>query len=206
MNAIYLIEENTSIVESVRRLCMYDLWISGKESSEAKEEVDNQSVIKQYISLMEKLNQDSSLFTSFQSIDLDAGDWSHFVSLTFASIDDAVPILPSIRIGADALELRVDLLRDISPISLHRQIALLRKICPLPIVFTVRSIGQIGKFPEDPVKIFSLLREGLRAAAEWVDVEACWPESTTREFTHLAKSYCKTSRLLGTYLGFKKFQ
>ena len=32
-----------------------------------------------------------------------------------------------------------------------------------------------GKFPEDPERIFALLREGLRAGAEWVDVEACWP-------------------------------
>jgi pentafunctional AROM polypeptide len=57
----------------------------------------------------------------------------------------------------------------------HRQIALLRDTSPLPIVYTVRSVGQIGKFPAEPERIFALLREGLRAGIEWMDVEACWP-------------------------------
>ena len=51
---------------------------------------------------------------------MDAGEWSHFVSLTFPSIEKAVPNLPALRIGADAFELRVDLLEDMSPVSIHR--------------------------------------------------------------------------------------
>jgi 3-dehydroquinate dehydratase type I len=131
---------------------------------------------------------------------LDAGIWSHFVSLTFPSIDVALPSLPALRIGADAFELRVDLLSDISTSSLHRQIALLRKSCPLPIVFTVRSVGQIGKFPDEtPKKMFDLLREGLRAGCEWIDVEACWGDDYINSLTSLAQEeYACTSRLLGS--------
>ncbi len=131
---------------------------------------------------------------------LDAGKWSHFVSLTFPSIDVALPSLPALRIGADAFELRVDLLSDMSTSSLHRQIALLRKSCPLPIVFTVRSVGQIGKFPDEtPKKMFDLLREGLRAGCEWIDVEACWGDDYINSLTSLAQEeYACTSRLLGS--------
>ena len=138
---------------------------------------------------------------TYEDTIIDAGIWSHFVSLTFPKIENAVSYLPAIRRGADALELRVDLLEDISPLSLHSQIALLREQCPLPLIFTVRTDGQIGKFPShDPTLIFNNLKEGLRAGAEWVDVEACWPDNITSEFCSLAKSkYLKTSRLLGSY-------
>ena len=100
----------------------------------------------------------------------------------------------------DAFELRVDLLDDISSGYLHRQIALLRDTCPLPIVFTVRTVGQIGKFPQVPEQMFFLLREGLRAGVQWVDVEACCPKDQTEAFTSLAMThYSHTSRILGSY-------
>ena len=128
------------------------------------------------------------------------GIWSHFVSLTFPSIDCAVSSLPSLRIGADAFELRVDLLEDNSPSSLHRQIALLKSVCNLPVVFTVRSKGQIGKYPDnDPEGMFNLLNEGLRAGCEWIDIEACWDEKLTQTFIDkLNNEYRCTSRILGS--------
>jgi pentafunctional AROM polypeptide len=145
------------------------------------------------------------------------GEWSHFVSLTFPRVDDAVSLLPTLRQGCDAFELRVDLLADQSAYSIHRQMALLRDTCPLPIVFTVRSQCQIGTFPDDPDRIFALLKEGLRAGAEWVDVEACWADTgdsrdtntntntntnAMEAFLRLARqgqsSYCRTTLLLGS--------
>ena len=103
-----------------------------------------------------------------------AGDWSHFLSLTYPNLEAAVPHLPELVIGVDALELRVDLLDDLSVASVHKQIAVLRSVCDLPIVFTVRSKNQIGRFPDDaPDHMFDLLREGLRAGVEWLDVEGC---------------------------------
>jgi pentafunctional AROM polypeptide len=181
--------------EAVRSKCKYDLYLS--------DTVSNTDATECFIAAgkrLEKLIQRirSPAPTPDDTL-LDAGDWSHFVSLTFSSVEKALPVLPSLRIGADAFELRVDLLDDISIPSLHRQMALLRDASPLPIVFTVRSVGQIGKFPKEPERIFSLLKEGLRAGADWIDVEACWPASQVNAFTSLAiQDYTSTSRLLGS--------
>ena len=207
MNAIYLMDGNIkestdesllATAEIVRQSCKFDLYILPT--------ADKDVSVEPKTPLISAGNRLKNLIERFRSPGpsvadtlLDAGEWSHFVSLTFPSIDAALPALPSLRIGADAFELRVDLLEDISVLSLHRQIALLRDTCTLPIVFTVRSVGQIGKYPPDPKKIFALLEEGLRAGAEWIDVEACWPSDQISAFTALAKErYASTSRLLGS--------
>ena len=205
-NAIFVMheDEEASVAASIsadsnmaRSACLYDLYVGAAAASQRQS-----GATTRLRKLLECLNAASTRADSPYSLQdtlLDAGEWSHFVSLTFPSIDDAVDKLPLLRIGADAIELRVDLLADSSIISIQRQIALLRDTCPLPIVFTVRSVGQIGKFPAEPTRIFALLRQGLRAGAEWIDVEACWPADQTDAFTQLAKSqYRCTSRLLGS--------
>ena len=198
MNAIYILAGGNGCTASsqttARNACKYDLYLAPDDATDDTLSVTNAS--DRLDNLLQRLR--APVPTPEDTL-LDAGEWSHFVSLTFPSIDKAVSSLPALRIGADAFELRVDLLEDISVESLHRQIALLRDTCPLPIVFTVRSIGQIGKFPKEPERIFGLLREGLRAGCEWIDVEACWPTDQTDAFTSLATtSYAHTSRLLGS--------
>lgn len=207
MNAIYLMDGDVkessdesllATTEKVRQACKFDLYISPTLGKETLMD-SNTQLLSAGIRLKKLIERIRSSGPTVADTLLDAGKWSHFVSLTFPSIDAAIPALPSLRIGADAFELRVDLLEDISVPSLHRQIALLRDTCSLPIVFTVRSVGQIGKFPPDPKRIFSLLEEGLRAGAEWIDVEACWPSDQVSAFTVLAKEqYSSTSRLLGS--------
>lgn len=174
--------------DSIRLACQYDLYVS-------KDSIP--SAVKRLNNLIQKINTDAP---TVKDTMLDAGIWSHFVSLTFPSIDEAVINLPQLRIGADAFELRVDLLSDISVKSLHRQISLLRDTVDLPIVFTVRSKGQIGSFPDDKhMLMFQLLKEGVRAGCEWIDVEACWPHDITQELCRLVKdTYSTTSRLLGS--------
>lgn len=202
VNAIFFMTdgkspENFPVQETARNLCKYDMYLSATSLEEELSTSDH------YIAASNRLNKliqrlRAPAATPEDTL-LDAGEWSHFVSLTFPSIDKALPVLPALRIGADAFEIRVDLLDDISVPSLHRQIALLRDASPLPIVFTVRSIGQIGKFPSDPERIFELLREGLRAGAEWIDIEACWSSQLVDAFTTLAvNKYPLTSRLLGS--------
>ena len=83
-------------------------------------------------------------------------------------------------------------------------------------VFTVRSVGQIGKFPNnDSERMFELLEEGLRAGythllhnhlytctdtsmrrrCEWIDVEACWSQDLIESLTTKAvQDYRSTSR------------
>ena len=194
LNAVYLLAAGSSndsdgVGNAARNACKYDLYLDGDAGG-------SDATSHRLDILLQRLRAPAP--TAEDTL-LDAGEWSHFVSLTFPSIEAALPALPALRVGADAFELRVDLLDDISPPSLHRQIALLRDACPLPIVFTVRSVGQIGKFPPQPERIFALLREGLRAGCEWVDVEACWPADQVQAFTALAaRDYACTSRLLGS--------
>lgn len=133
-------------------------------------------------------------------ITLEAGIWSHFLSLTCGNVQEILPILPELRQGIDAFELRVDLLKDQSSQSIHRNIALLREQVNLPIVYTVRTKGQIGQFPDDQYdKIEELLIEGLRAGVEWLDVEANLPKEVIERVGKLAKvQYGATTRLLGS--------
>ena len=82
----------------------------------------------------------------------------------------------------DALELRVDLLESQDPYFVRNQVALLRRHTKMPIVFTVRSDGQGGKFVRDTKEetereMFALLSLAVRLACEFVDVEACWDET-----------------------------
>lgn len=83
-----------------------------------------------------------------------------------------------LRLGVDALELRVDLLGDRSINSLHSQLAALRDCdssAPLKIVFTVRTKAQIGQYPDDDFEgIVSLLEEGLRAGVEASNMPKLW--------------------------------
>jgi hypothetical protein len=158
-NAIYLMNEDVNIDQEARKAALYDIWLPSSKGATTDSSLTMETALQATMRLFNKLR---SKPTSEDTL-LDAGLWSHFVSLTFPSIDEALPSLESLRIGADALELRVDLLADASIPSLHRQIALLRANSPLPIVFTVRSKGQIGKFPDDqPERMFELLNEGLR--------------------------------------------
>lgn len=99
-----------------------------------------------------------------------------FLSLTFPDVADAQPLIEAITTGVDALELRVDLLaccQDTAAVA--AQVARLRALSPLPIIFTVRSKAQGGAFPDDDeAKMFELLALGVRVGCEFVDVETCW--------------------------------
>lgn len=186
---VYLVAADGAAGEEARKACKYDLFVPADPTQWTHTK-------QQLLSLVEK---DRRVSCTEADTLLDAGDWSHFVSLTYASMDEALAQLPQLRLGADAWELRVDLLRDQSHESVLRQIGLLRTASDLPIVFTVRSEGQIGRFPSDPEAMFSLLKQGVRAGAEWIDVEACWPSSYIDDLTTLIKtSYSKTSRILGS--------
>ena len=82
-------------------------------------------------------------------------DQSFFVSLTVPDVAAALGFLPEVVVGADAIELRVDLLEDpadkSNPPSVEyvaNQLAILHGSTDLPVVFTVRTKSQGGKFPD----------------------------------------------------------
>ncbi|KAF4139019.1 Shikimate / quinate 5-dehydrogenase [Phytophthora infestans] len=101
-----------------------------------------------------------------------------FLSLTFPDLNDAHSLIDDISKGADALELRVDLLKYAEDTKfVAAQVALLRSLSTLPIIFTVRSKVQGGAFPdgeEHEKKMFELLQLGVRLGCEFVDMETCW--------------------------------
>lgn len=113
--------------------------------------------------------------------------FTHMLSLTFPDVSAALPVLETISAGAQALELRVDLLRPphtsetgtwIAPLDYVRsQLALLRAHASLPIVYTVRTQPQGGKFPaldtQEAIEQYAaLVRLGLRTGCEVLDLEA----------------------------------
>ncbi|KAL5621241.1 hypothetical protein BROUX41_006711 [Berkeleyomyces rouxiae] len=101
---------------------------------------------------------------------------SFFVSLTFPEISSVANIIPQIVVGSDAIELRVDLLTDLHRESVAHQVSLLRSIAPLPIVFTLRTVSQGGKFPDDNYeKALELYILATRIGAEYIDLEMTMP-------------------------------
>ena len=108
---------------------------------------------------------------------------SFFVSLTVPNIADALNFLPSVLVGSDALELRVDLLSDPkggipTPEFVTQQVALIREATTLPLIFTVRTVGQGGRFPDEAQEqAIALYRLALRLAIEFLDLELQWPDS-----------------------------
>lgn len=84
-----------------------------------------------------------------------AKDHSFFISLTVPDIAAALAFLPEVVVGSDAVELRVDLLEDpAKPNSVPsvdyvaNQLAILHGSTDLPVVFTIRTQSQGGRFPD----------------------------------------------------------
>lgn len=109
---------------------------------------------------------------------------SYFVSLTFPDLRPHLHLLPEICVGSDAVELRVDLLREpageatIPSVDyVTEQLSLLRSVVPLPVIFTVRTCSQGGRFPDTGhTEALALYRLAIRAGCEFVDLEIAWPD------------------------------
>lgn len=129
------------------------------------------------------------------------GKRSYFLSLTYPDITPALPHIDELTIGADAIELRVDLLRApndketrgnyIPPTSyVVEQLASLRQKTTLPVVFTVRTVSQGGSHPDGAeAEAFALFDLAVRMGCEYIDIELVWKDERIREFSkHRGKS------------------
>ena len=101
--------------------------------------------------------------------------------------------------GSDAVELRVDLLQDPDrqgkPPSMEyvaNQLAILHGATSLPVIYTIRTRAQGGKFPDNVPneKVFALYSLGLRAGVEFLDLEIGFPETLLRSVVQ-AKGHTK---------------
>lgn len=116
-----------------------------------------------------------------------------FVSLTLPDLAPATHILKEVTLGSDAVELRVDLLKDpesdneIPSVDyVAEQISLLRSRVSVPLVFTIRTKCQGGLFPDDAYDAaLQLYRLAIRMGSEFVDLEISFPEQLLRMVTEM---------------------
>ncbi|KIW48940.1 shikimate-5-dehydrogenase [Exophiala oligosperma] len=110
------------------------------------------------------------------------------VPLTFPDLTQTGSNLERISYGGDVWELRVDLLRlnegTKVPSKDHvlSQLDWLRQRSNLPIIFTVRTVSQGGKFPDYAApEALELMLLAAQHGCEYIDVEFAWPESLKQE-------------------------
>ncbi|KAF3925488.1 hypothetical protein AA313_de0201866 [Arthrobotrys entomopaga] len=133
---------------------------------------------------------------------------SFFVSLTMPDLKNESQIIERCVEGCDAVELRVDLLTDPSQKTgvpsieyLNDQVAYLRSKTSLPIIFTIRTESQGGRYPDSAVEDAErLYLTALRMGFEYLDLEMTWPETllqritTTKGFTQIIASHHDTKQ------------
>lgn len=102
---------------------------------------------------------------------------SSFVCLTFEDLRTKIDDLPAIVYGCDAVEVRVDHLAKLDADYVSKQLSLLRTATgSLPIIFTIRTKKQGGKFPDEDYKsLESLFSTALKAGVEFIDLELSLP-------------------------------
>ncbi|KAL2116992.1 hypothetical protein VTJ04DRAFT_9160 [Mycothermus thermophilus] len=133
----------------------------------------------------EVLNEPPADFVRFISVitgrsthfeDVRKKQHSFFVSLTVPDVGTALDVIPKVVVGSDAVELRVDLLERWDPEFVARQVSLLRSAAKIPIVYTIRTVSQGGKFPDEDYDLARQLYQiGLRTGVEYLDLEMTMP-------------------------------
>ncbi|KAI1171500.1 3-dehydroquinate dehydratase [Nemania sp. FL0916] len=115
-----------------------------------------------------------------------------FISTTFPDVRAALPNIEVLTVGCDAVELRVDLLKEplgdgtfaqIPSLSyVGEQIMLLRQRTELPIIYTTRCTRENGRFPmENPELFYEYLYRAIQWGVEYIDVEVWLPEDIRRK-------------------------
>ncbi|SMN21643.1 similar to Saccharomyces cerevisiae YDR127W ARO1 Pentafunctional arom protein [Maudiozyma saulgeensis] len=102
---------------------------------------------------------------------------SAFVCLTFEDLTEHVDSLNPITYGCDAVEVRIDHLAELDADYVSRQLSTLRIVTDgLPIIFTVRTKKQGGKFADDDyVTLKNLFNLALKSGVEYIDIELTLP-------------------------------
>ncbi|KAF8476006.1 EPSP synthase-domain-containing protein [Kalaharituber pfeilii] len=116
---------------------------------------------------------------------------SYFLSLTYPDIKQGIDTLSVVTVGSDAIELRVDLLVDRTSSDdipsaqyVMEQLGMIRLKTDLPVIFTIRSKSQGGRFPDGAhEKALELYKVALRSGLEYIDLEITWPDSLLRDVT-----------------------
>ena len=113
------------------------------------------------------------------------------ISTTFPDVHAALPNLDILSVGADAIEIRVDLLEEPLPDGsvskipslkyVGEQLMILRQRTELPIIYTTRCTKENGRFPmDDPALFYKYLSRAIQWGCEYIDVELWLPEEIRR--------------------------
>ena len=116
---------------------------------------------------------------------------TYFISTTFPDVHAALPNIDILTVGADGVEIRVDLLKEpigngafsaIPSLSyVGEQVMLLRQRTELPLIFTTRCTRENGRFPMDkPDLYYQYLYRAIQWGVEYIDVEVWLPEEIRR--------------------------
>lgn len=113
------------------------------------------------------------------------GQQTFLIPLTFPDLSGLGDDLESIGYGGDVWELRVDLLQEPgaetampSLAYVKRQLHYLQQNSTLPIIFTIRTASQGGKFPDDAHKAaLELMLMAQEQECQYIDIECEWPRS-----------------------------
>lgn len=114
------------------------------------------------------------------------------ISTTFPDVHAALPNLDILSVGADAIEIRVDLLEEPLPDGsvskvpslkyVGEQLMTLRQRTELPIIYTTRCTKENGRFPMgDPNLFYKYLARAIQWGCEYIDVELWLPEEIRRK-------------------------
>lgn len=117
---------------------------------------------------------------------------TYFMSTTFPDVRAALPNLDILTVGSDAVEIRVDLLREplgdgtfsaVPSLSyVGEQVMLLRQRTELPLIFTTRCTKENGRFPMDNPDLYhDYLYRAIQWGVEYIDVELWLPEHIRRK-------------------------
>lgn len=112
---------------------------------------------------------------------------TYFISTTFPDVRTALSNLDILSVGSDAVEIRVDLLKEPLPDGtfssvpslsyVGEQVMLLRQRTELPIIFTTRCTRENGRFPmDDPELYYRYLYRAIQWGCEYIDVELWLPQ------------------------------
>lgn len=166
--------------EQCSNILYYSQSIPNEQMSEAAEDFDRfLQMVSGKIDTLANLKRKSESF---------------FAALTFPDLRPHLKILPEICLGSDAVELRVDLLKDPQSTSgipsqeyVTSQLSLLRATVPLPVVFTIRTTSQGGKFPDTARDEYLELNTlAIRMGSEFVDLEVgSFPEGILNKIYEL---------------------
>ncbi|KAL6707967.1 hypothetical protein ACN47E_003641 [Coniothyrium glycines] len=116
------------------------------------------------------------------------------ISTTFPDVHAALPNLDILSVGADAIEIRVDLLEEPLPDGtvsktpslkyVGEQVMVLRQRTELPIIFTTRCTKENGRFPmDDPSLFYRYLARAIQWGCEYIDVELWLPEEIRKKLS-----------------------